>query len=1242
MSKLTSIKDKIKQLEGGAFQEFCDQYLARKGYDGIFELGMQSGTMKTTTGNPDTYFKSKSGKYIFVAYTTQKSNINTKIEEDIMKCLDKSKTGINICDIEEIICCHTSSTLDAGKDKSLHEMCELSGVLLSLYGIDRIANDIYQYFKFLAKDFLGISIDTNQISSISEFVSRYDSNEIAAPLETKFQFRDNELKNVIEAIDINKVVVVFGKAGVGKTRVVIEACKIFSEQNKYRLLCIRSNDLPIFEDITSYIQVPGKYLVFIDDANELNGLKHVLQYLNLEQQGYNVKIIATVRDYARKHVVDEIKGVSIPVKIEIGKFSDKEIKEFLEENLEIKNDLYLEQIVNISEGNPRIAFLAGKLAKENQKFQSIQDATQLYEVYYGKYIHKNIISTDRKVCLSAGIIALLQTINLEYLDKLKPVFDLVHMSTDEFVENLRLLHGMEFVEIHYDKVASISDQCLSNYMLYYTFFERKIVMFSEILDIGFRNFRRGVIRATNILLNIFHSEQTRNHIEKEVSKLWNKYKIEEQELFFEFLKAFHGFKPEESLLYLQENVECMNEEVVDLRTINFDKNIGRIDDEILLTLSGYRHSAYVMEALELMFIYCQKRQRIAAETVNTITTYFGVDRQSYRNDYYSLRNVAKVLSEHYNDNKLMKNLTINIAKKMLILHFSSTEASRGNSVTIYNIPIQLTEGSKEYRNIFWSKLIELSEDIDYKEEILNFINTYSQEWYEEIDIRVLEFDLPYIECLIENISEISIIRTAKICNQLIKKCNHYSILINNVFEKLFDSQEWIIYVILSEKYYGDDISYEEGEARRKRIIEEYAKNYEENKLKEFISICNNIGEELSNDSFGFNQGLSMFYQALENNKSKYLEIVKFYFDNGSNLDIYPRNIIIKLFEYLDVDRTFCFISENNFMQKNVWLFAFFEELPENVLNDKWIDELLGFLKKDDDKNIKSSPYRNLRFLDKYRKLRPSIYIDVINIINEKFQYSKFIAHIYLGLIFNEGVYKPIEIINIFKDEILLLKEIYFKMIEYDSHEDCSGEYIKVFIENDTSWLKLYIKYVINSENSRQYSEYDRIGACWESDNYQEIFDIIFYEIVKVDGYYKWQLVSFFKQTLKNRSNEQNKVDNQTKWLKHIISDNCKDEIIIDIFRVISDLRAEVRKECIIYFVNLNNDYELFKRLELEPNHWGGIGSMEERIRFYESLLEYFTGLQLLKHKNLLVENINIWKRRIENEQIQEILEERIF
>lgn len=1245
MSKLTDIKDKIKQLEGGAFQELCDQYLTRKGYDGIFELGMKSGTMKTTTGNPDTYFKSKSGKYIFVAYTTQQASINAKIEEDIMKCLDKSKTGIDTCNIEEIICCHTSSTLDAGKDKALHEMCEKNGVLLSLYGIDRIANDIYQYFKVLAKDSLGINIDTNQIFDIGEFVSRYDSNEMAAPLATSFQFRDNELKNVIEAIQNNKVVVVFGKAGVGKTRIVIEACKRFSEQNAYRLLCIRSNDFPIYEDLTSYIPTPGKYLVFIDDANELNGFKHVLQYLNLEQHGYDVKVIATVRDYARKHVIDEVKEFTIPEKIEIDKFSDEEIRKFLEENLEIRNDLYLDQIVKIAEGNPRIAFLAGKLANTNQKLESIQDATQLYEIYYGKYINTSIISTDSKVCLSAGMIALLHTINLEYLDKLEPVFDLIGMDKDEFTANLELLHGMEFVEIHYDKVARISDQCLSNYMLYYAFFEKKLIPFSKILSVGFRNFRNGIVRATNILLNIFHSEQSQKYIEKEVSLVWNKCEKEDEGLFFEFVKVFHGFKPVESLLYVQKKIECMQREEVDIKILDFDKNTGGIKDEILLILTGYRYSRYISEALELMLIYCQKRQSIIVETADILTTYFGVDRHSYNNDYYALKNVAKVLSEHCDDNILMQNLFINVSGKLLSLYFSPTEASRGNCFISYMIPVKMTEGSRKYRESLWSKLIELSKQVEHKDEILKIITKYSCGWIEKIDSKVLEFDLPYIEHLIKNVSEVSLVRSAKTCNQLIKKCKHYSILIDNKFEDVFNSKEYFIYSTLSEKYYGDGISYEEREAKKKSIIEEYAKNYEEEKLNEFVFICNDIAIQLSDETRGINSGLQLFCQALESNQSKYLAFINSYINSGGNLDICPGVIIKKLLEYFGVNKTFRFITDKDFTQKNVWVLAFFEVLPEEDVSDKWVEELLEFLKKDD-KNIKRSLYRNLRFLDKYIKVRPKIYIDVITILNKKFKYNSFMAHIYLGLFFDERIYKPAEVISIFGDDIPLLQDIYFKMINYDTNADYYGYYIKAFIENDESWLRLYVQYIIEKINNISYFECDRIGTCWLSNNYQQVFDNIFYELEKSDDIYKWRLGSFFKNILLHEEKEQDKANNQVSWLKHIISDNCTDEKVVDIFEFISELGPDVRKECIVHFIQLNKDYELFKKLELEPNHWGGIGSMipymEERIRFYGSLLPYFTGLELLKHKKFLLENIEMWKRRIEKEQIDEILEERVY
>ena len=66
----------LSTLEGGGFQDLCDALLCAEGYKDIFSLGMKAGTLKATTGNPDTYFRSESGKYIFVAYTTEQTSIN--------------------------------------------------------------------------------------------------------------------------------------------------------------------------------------------------------------------------------------------------------------------------------------------------------------------------------------------------------------------------------------------------------------------------------------------------------------------------------------------------------------------------------------------------------------------------------------------------------------------------------------------------------------------------------------------------------------------------------------------------------------------------------------------------------------------------------------------------------------------------------------------------------------------------------------------------------------------------------------------------------------------------------------------------------------------------------------------------------------------------------------------------------------------------------------------------------------
>lgn len=108
--------------------------------------------------------------------------------------------------------------------------------------MDEIANQVYSFYPSLVT-YLGLSIDTNQILSVDDFIIQCDANGMSAPLRTNFQFRISEKEKIINALLENNVVVVTGKAGVGKTRLALEVIKEFSNNNGWKLLCVKNNNL---------------------------------------------------------------------------------------------------------------------------------------------------------------------------------------------------------------------------------------------------------------------------------------------------------------------------------------------------------------------------------------------------------------------------------------------------------------------------------------------------------------------------------------------------------------------------------------------------------------------------------------------------------------------------------------------------------------------------------------------------------------------------------------------------------------------------------------------------------------------------------------------------------------------------------------------------------------------------------------------------------------------------------------
>lgn len=138
----------------------------------------------------------------------------------------------------------------------------------------------------------------------------------------------------------------------------------------------------------------------------------------------------------------------------------------------ITNRLYTDRIVDISEGNARLAMLAGKIAADAESLAAIQDASDLYHSYYSRQLDSLVSS--KTGLHSAGIIAFIQSIHLDHLENLFPIFDLLGITRDIFVNDLKLLHEAEIVDLCNDKAARISDQSFSNFLIKYVLLRKRL------------------------------------------------------------------------------------------------------------------------------------------------------------------------------------------------------------------------------------------------------------------------------------------------------------------------------------------------------------------------------------------------------------------------------------------------------------------------------------------------------------------------------------------------------------------------------------------------------------------------------------------------------------------------------------------------------------------------------------------------------------------------------------------------
>ena len=1235
-------------MDQAGFQILCDSYLSKEGYPNIVALGTKAGAQKTTRGTPDTYFFADE-KYIFVEYTTQQGSLVAKIEEDLNKCLDESATGISVADISEIIYCHTSSNIAPGDDKKFRDRCAVLGINLTIIGIDVLSEQLLNKYPKLVKDHLGLTIDTEQIQKSEDFISQYNANGLAAPLDTPFLFREKEFEEIEAALTTKSVVVLTGSAGIGKTKMALEYAKRHAEQFGETMYCIHDRALPMNDDLCAYLEKPGSYFLVVDDANQISNLAIIIDYVNKQHLGYSVKVIITVRDYAIDKVRYSLGQLTAYEIINVKPFSDDQIKELVRTSLGILNEDYLDRIVHIAEGNSRMAILAGKIACEANRLDSINDVTQLYEEYYGRILCDSELQSNAQLLKSAGMIAFLNSLHLDKLGALNDLFSNNGLSAESFVAAMYKLHELEIVDIYHDKAVRISEQCFANFILKYVFYDKKILSLSEMIAVCFNPYRSRVIHSVNTIVGVFRDKNVHSFVETEIKMLWKKLSTEKAPNFMEFLKTFHGVDSTETFVILNNLIDNM--EAVDIPATSIDtargKNYQSIDDDILSILGDYADSNELDCVLDLFFKYYLKHPEKYIQFYHAINVYYNVNIDSWKYGYITQIKLAEKFIQYSDNwkNEYILLLFCDIVPNLLSLHFSpSRMASRGNSFVIYNIFLQMSEGVFEYRKLLWEQLLSVCSD--NTDTVKSILYGYGRS-FEEACYDVMKSDFVFIEKIINAIFSTEVLADSIIVHHMRGVFEEASIE-SDVFDIYENSPKMKIYQLLSGPRISLDLKYEE----REKIKEKQIKNYVDSAVekstcfKTLFSICKEATGFKDAHHYDVHNGLDIALLHTCNDKELFVSTVSFAIQNGYVEYLSPRMIISKLFELLSPMEIIELIHRiESPSQQNVWEYNFYHELPETLITQSIIDDFYLFLSKQGDSELEASSYRDIMFLKKYEKIDSSIILNSARMIFAKKDYCKFIVKIYFDMLFNPYRISPQEVISLFAKDIDFLEELYLWFEENDANHDYDGEYLSALCQNNTAFLTKYIHKVYDITPKHKLD--DRFRKCrvfFRYDNYQELLDAIINEMFSISKYPIREVSDVIECFTIKTQGEDLRTQKSTVWILHYTENNALDKARVQcVFEACSNCDIERRLAIVSCFLKCNNDFEFFKSLTLTDyprSGWSGsvVRIYTSWIEYYKKLLPLLTGLPFINHKKLIQDRIDEIQKCIVNAEVSEILE----
>ena len=271
----------------------------------------------------------------------------------------------------------------------------------------------------------------------------------------------------------------------------------------------------------------------------------------------------------------------------------------IKKNTGIKNELVIRNIIYASQGNARILMMAAEVIESGTgKATTIED---IYNSYYDNIV-KKLSEESITIMKSLAIISTLNAIDLKN-DNHKSLITLFDLTEEQLKRDMLILHNNEIIDMIDDDIAKISEQCISNYSIYLSLVIKKDVDVENLIINMYPYSKSRLIEDINLLINVFHNQETLDLIKLGVSQIWSQidtYKYDK----FDFLDSFGSLLDFETLNFCYDFVKTINCNKINFRydEIITSKNREYPDNKLLNLLGKFKYSDKMELALNIIIL----------------------------------------------------------------------------------------------------------------------------------------------------------------------------------------------------------------------------------------------------------------------------------------------------------------------------------------------------------------------------------------------------------------------------------------------------------------------------------------------------------------------------------------------------------------------------------------------------------------------------------------------------------------